>query len=339
MELLGLQHSGTGIGDFDNDGDLDFVAGTRQSSCPIAGAACVSFYLFENLGSGSFAQTLIEGDVPAGSPSNNYPSEMAIADYNEDGFNDFVSGVFQSNFVYLFTNNQDNTFSRSSLPTLTDPVDAKAGDFNEDGHMDFLIAEYFAASVHMYEGDGTGTFTKQFLFTVPGPRAANLAVEDFNEDDHLDVIVDSRHDSTARMYLGDGTGNFVLDNVVYVRPLFSNLDAFDFDKDGHQDLVISDWDNVLSPSVYFKKGNGDGTFQPESVVATLSSTFLIVSAPPPIDEPPVELSKEQQRALNKSIMALDDACIKIQREIEHLNTKGQAIPIEIVELELRACGP
>ncbi len=53
----------------------------------------------------------------------------------------------------------------------------------------------------------------------------------------------------------------------------------------------------------------------------------------------IDLSNEQQRAVDKATKALDDACVKIQREIDHLNGKGQAIPIEIVELELRACGP
>ena len=183
----------------------------------------------------------------------------------------------------------------------------------------------------------------QFLFMVPvsgpGTRAASLAVGDYNEDGHLDVIVDDIRSHIAHMYFGDGFGNFVLQGNAYVRTVQTSVDSFDFDKDGLQDLVVSDWDSVPSPSVYFKKGNGDGTFQPESVVAILPSTFLVVSAPPPIDEPPVELSKEQQKALDKSIMALDDACIKIQREIDRLNTKGETIPIEIVELQLRACGP
>jgi len=52
-----------------------------------------------------------------------------------------------------------------------------------------------------------------------------------------------------------------------------------------------------------------------------------------------ELSDEQQRAVDNATKALEDACTKIQREIEHLDTKGQTIPIEIVQLELRACGP
>jgi len=269
---------GTGIGDFDNDGDLDFVASTRQSICPIAGV-CGSYYFFENTGGGNFVQTLIEEDVPAGAVLiDNYPSDIAIADFNEDGFNDFVSGVYRSDFVYLFTNNQDNTFTRSSLQSIPNPTDAKAGDFNEDGHMDFVITEYFASSVFLYEGDGTGAFTKQFLFTVAGPRAASLAVGDFNEDGHRDIIVDSLQDGTARMFLGDGNGNFAFDSIVYVRPSHTNLDSFDFDKDGHLDIVLSDWDGFVG-NAYFKKGNGDGTFQPETLVASSLSTFLTVSAP------------------------------------------------------------
>jgi len=53
----------------------------------------------------------------------------------------------------------------------------------------------------------------------------------------------------------------------------------------------------------------------------------------------IQDTPEQLRAIDKATNALEDACVKIQREINHLNTKGQAIPIEIVELELRACGP
>lgn len=269
----------TSIGDFDNDKDFDFVAGTRQASCSLA-EDCVSYYLFENLGGGNFSQTLIEKDIPGGAPSDDFPSSMAIADFNEDGFNDFASGVYRSDFVHLFTNNHDNTFTRSSLPPVPNPTEAEAGDFNEDGHMDFLINEYFASSVHLYEGDGTGSFTKKFLFTDTGPRAAALAVGDFNEDDHLDVIVDSHQGRTGTMYLGDGAGNFAQDSVVYVREFVADIDAFDFDKDTHVDLVVSDWQEGSPQGVYFRKGMGDGTFQPEILVASSLDGALIVSAPP-----------------------------------------------------------
>lgn len=270
--------AGAGVADFDNDDDLDFGAGARQASCA-AGGACLSFYLFENLGGGTFEQRLVESDVPAGPLTNyNVPTNFAIADFNEDGYEDFAVGVYQSSFVYLFSNNGDKTFSRSTLAPLADTACAKAGDFNEDGHPDFLITEYFARNVYLYQGDGTGGFTKQFVFTIPGPRAAFLAVGDFNEDGHLDAIVDGLFDKTGYLYVGDGGGNFSLAGAAYIRPSQTGLDAFDFDKDGHLDLMVSDYEN-FSGNAYFKKGNGNGTFQPDVLVASGLASHLIPVAP------------------------------------------------------------
>jgi len=47
---------------------------------------------------------------------------------------------------------------------------------------------------------------------------------------------------------------------------------------------------------------------------------------------PLELSSEQQRAVDKANKAVEDACTKIQREIDRLNQKGISIPEELQEL-------
>ena len=50
-------------------------------------------------GSCRFVQSLIEADVPGGTTLiDNYPSDMALGDFNKDGYNDFVSGVYRSDF-------------------------------------------------------------------------------------------------------------------------------------------------------------------------------------------------------------------------------------------------
>jgi len=51
------------------------------------------------------------------------------------------------------------------------------------------------------------------------------------------------------------------------------------------------------------------------------------------------LSDAQLKALDSSIIALDDACKTILKQKDNLVKKGETIPIEILELELRACGP
>jgi len=48
--------------------------------------------------------------------------------------------------------------------------------------------------------------------------------------------------------------------------------------------------------------------------------------------PPIELSAEQQRAVDKANKAVEDACTKIQREIDRLNQKGISIPQELQDL-------
>jgi len=47
---------------------------------------------------------------------------------------------------------------------------------------------------------------------------------------------------------------------------------------------------------------------------------------------PIELISEQQRAVDKANKAVEDACTKIQREIDRLNQKGISIPQELQDV-------
>jgi hypothetical protein len=134
--------SGAGIADFNNDGYLDFVAGARSDTSSVA-----NFYLYNNTGGGNFTQSQIASNLDAGVLSDNKVGTFAVADFNGDGFQDFVAPIYQSNNIYLFINNQNNTFTHTSLSPLSNPFDAKAGDFNEDGKMDFIVTDYFNAKV------------------------------------------------------------------------------------------------------------------------------------------------------------------------------------------------
>jgi len=272
--------SGAGIADFDNDGDLDFVAGARGDT-----SATAHFYLFENIGNGNFRKKWI-ASVPAGGLSDNKIGTFAVADYNGDGFNDFVAPIYRSNYIYLFTNNHDKTFAMSALPSLQDPFDAKEGDFNEDGYMDFVVTDYFNATVYLYEGNGIGGFSVRALFDVPGgDRAADITVGDFNEDGHLDIIVDDfLPGGGGHLYSGyieDRVAKFLYEGKAYSRPVLGDysahgVDSFDFNNDGHRDLILSSYDTGTG-SVYVMEGNGNGTFKTPERVASLSGSGFPVT--------------------------------------------------------------
>ncbi|UCG55392.1 MAG: VCBS repeat-containing protein, partial [Dehalococcoidia bacterium] len=290
VDDLGFE-SGAGIADFDNDGDLDFVAGAWTID---DGLEVTNFYLYENVGLGDFVQRIIASDVEY----KGGVVRFAVADYNRDGFKDFVAPTHNGR-VYLFTNNQDKTFTYSTLLPISNPASAKEGDFNEDGFVDFVITDYYTQQIYLYEGDGNGGFTMRSLFDLGDfgeHRAIDITTGDFDEDGHLDIIVEgwSLYLSNAYLYTGDGTGNFVYNSVVCsgsdTGTEYLRLESHDFDKDGHRDLIISNYEGGTVGLLFIKKGNGDGTFQPAVQVASGLGSFLVPVAPSLDTEPPVGTS-------------------------------------------------
>jgi hypothetical protein len=81
---------GNGIGDFDNDGDLDYIIASGYNSG--------SVYLFEKLGPGNhFNSPLAVGIWDEG----NLPMDIAVADFNEDGNLDFILNTIPSTVCCL----------------------------------------------------------------------------------------------------------------------------------------------------------------------------------------------------------------------------------------------
>ena len=279
---------GNGLGDFDNDGDLDYIMGMGYKSGYI--------FLSENLGLSAdpaapgyqFAGPLIIAAWGNGS----FPMDMAVADFNEDGKTDFIVSVAGSTSTLLYLGdkcaNDSKCFSFSpvilenSQPMFS--AGADAADFNNDGHVDFVVApadpkKLFSSGdpgqFYVVLGKGGRTldddpalFEDPISFDSYNKKPVwGVAAADFTGDGIADIAAVS--DGYLLIYegVGDGTFNdpdcdgdpkFPCYDEFKFAP-FSPIDNFDFDGDGDQDLIAA---NLASEKtgVAVLLGNDDGTF-------------------------------------------------------------------------------
>ncbi|NLE44894.1 MAG: DUF11 domain-containing protein [Chloroflexi bacterium] len=249
------------LGDFDGDGDIDFVGSTNAIDapdiCPVA--------LYRNDGGGQFTGTLeMTGTQPAVSPDVECLSErasaaLAAADYDKDGDLDLAVGVFPGTLALLVNDRgtrvitQSNPFSLTDMITVeTDleylPYDLAWGDFDRDGYLDLAAAYPLQRMVRVYHnqvgrgGVGLAPLTQRLR---TGPFMTPLSVDwvDVDGDGWLELVV---ADSPPRIYAySPSDGQFVLKDDLHLPPSDGQIwsaRAADLNNRGDTDLVLSNRD-------------------------------------------------------------------------------------------------
>jgi hypothetical protein len=129
-----------------------------------------------------------------------------------------------------------------------------------------------AAVFEITTGATTLGFSKRDVATGNNPTA--VAEGDFNGDGKLDVAVTNGGDNTVSILLGAGDGTFQPAGTFATGLYPGAVAAGDFNKDGKLDLAVANISCPLtgggcqSASVSILLGNGDGTFQAQTKVAT-----------------------------------------------------------------------
>ena len=266
IDDLGQQSYSHGIGDFDNDGNFEYITATGIDTREI--------YLYDKTEDGTgFSEKKLIGTW-IGSAEEIGPGNIVVADFNEDEKFDFIVTHYGSPNSDLFLGNGDLTFTGSVLSN-TEPaysVGADANDINNDGHMDYVVMPYppydeQGPRLYINLGNGDGTFTTTTL-TIPDlPAYWGLALAEVNNDNKVDMICTIFN--TIDIYKGDGKGLFTswktqTDERIGEFPPVGN---YDLDGDGDQDLVIGNTPTIIGPeqevygvSVFLNKGNGNFEF-------------------------------------------------------------------------------
>jgi len=266
---------GNGIGDFDNDGDLDYIT-ARGRYDRVEKKFYSNIYIFEKLDSlnqvAQFAYVEKEDEEPGGSAwtMDGMPGDMAVADFNGDGNLDFVLNQYRTLHCGLFLGKGDLGFDYQLLSDTTTndrSIGVDAADFNNDGKADFVIAPNDSAEpIYVYLGNGDGTFeqkTSDRDSSDPSlsKKGYGIAAGDFvGRDGIVDLAVSAM--GWLEIYEGDGEGNFSWFSSTDAFPMNNSpLDNIDFDGDGDQDLVAANFGDESAGVAVLELIDDQGNFE------------------------------------------------------------------------------
>lgn len=264
------QNQAIAVGDFNNDGYLDYVVANLSNSA-------TATVMLGN-GNGTFTAQATTYSLAA------YPEGAVVADFNGDGNLDIAFANSASNGVTILLGNGDGTFTLAASPAVSYAAAIAVGDFNGDGIPDLAVSNNASGSVvTILFGNGDGTFTVGPSTGVPSwsvnPEA--IVATDFNGDGKLDLAVTSSNTNSPASYqvtilLGNGNGTFTVGNSYTTGNDDLSMVGGDFNGDGIPDLAVA---NYYDDTVTILLGNGDGTFTAAAgaLPATGAGPFAIVA--------------------------------------------------------------
>ncbi len=313
--LIETMGSGVALFDADNDGRLDifFANGApfgdlvAKGTVPQKTGPLFWNRYYHQKPDGSF-EDLTE---KAGLQGVGYALGVAVADYDNDGFEDLYVTAYGGNRLYH--NNGNGTFTdvtdKAGVAGSGWSTSAAWVDLDNDGKLDLVVARYvqwdwddvwcgehregYRSYCHpdhfqpipmlVYHNEGNGIFTEQArrLGLDKPAKALGLAFADYDHSGHPGVFVanDSmdeflfhREANGAYQEVGLASGVAVdADGKTYAG---MGVDFSDYNNDGLPDLLISDLANQKY-AVY--RNAGDGTFSYESYPTGVAAITLLHS--------------------------------------------------------------
>jgi VCBS repeat protein/FG-GAP repeat protein len=175
------------IGDLNKDQNPDIIA---------AGNRGLTVYLGD--GRLGFRQT---SKSPYAAGDN--PSDLALGDFNEDGWLDIAVANHETNYLTLLLGGGKGGLvpasrSRISVRSRPHPHGVAAGDFNSDRHLDLAVESWAENTVLVFHGNGKGSFAKEpRLLGVGRNPYYKLRAADLNSDGREDLITTNTDGSSV----------------------------------------------------------------------------------------------------------------------------------------------
>ena len=197
----GIKSTDASFGDFDDDGDIDFIV--ANESGPV------------NLYSNQRQSVYKDETTVSGLSSINQATNVAVGDYNNDGFLDFFLTSATGSDYHLVKNlgngkyeAEANSASVFSLLKSVKILDSRFFDFDNDGSLDLLVTGIPAIpgdrGLFLFHNNDKGGFEDMSKLLPENPKAGSqISLFDYNDDGDLDILV-SGLDGKVSLLRNDG---------------------------------------------------------------------------------------------------------------------------------------
>ena len=249
------------LGDYDEDGDADVVAGNVFNELD----------WYENPGPGGYGSAWAStGVVDVGGTVPDDLTSLHAADLDEDGDVDILSTSWPDDRVAWYENVAGNGTSWTTRDIGTGAATANtvaSGDLDEDGDVDVLVSYagnfttpgrvvwYDNRSIHR-----SAAFPQPETITNSADGAGAVWTADLDQDGDLDVLVASSVDDDVVWLENDGTpaglGDWTEYSIDGNANGASSVVAADVNGDGHLDPIAA---SLLEGTIGWYQNNGTGT--------------------------------------------------------------------------------
>jgi len=261
----GTNVRGVILGDLNNDGILDMVAGGV-----IAGSGAISVRL--GTGNGTF------GSLTTYASESGQTEDVQLGDFNGDGFLDVASAGNSTGNVRL--GRGDGTFGAiTSIASGTSIHKVAIADITNDGVMDLIFAGDDGApgETRLFLGRGNGTFKTSTVLGDTLSVTYDIEAVDLNGDGNIDLIGagPTGTGGAINVRLGNGNGTFKAESTYSMGNSSSveqSVTTGDLNGDGILDVLSVGYSGG-SGILTVRLGNGNGTFQGRQTYTVGLNTF------------------------------------------------------------------
>jgi hypothetical protein len=194
-------------------------------------------------------------------PDLNFDEKITeVADFDQDGFNDLLvcqQITFGPDFLKIYYNNQNNTFTQKIIHNLYDYGDLDIGDIDNDGDIDIAVTLEFATKpVLVLYNDGL-SFSNTEIQNSIRTSGKSIKLNDIDADHDLDIIFSG---STDDIYILKNVDNFVNDRTLFTISVNDLLYFITSDFNNDNKIDIAYLSKSSSSLLEINILQGDGTF-------------------------------------------------------------------------------